>query len=177
MRFATTLAAFAFALALVAIYLAVQPPPPPVPEAAEAEEEPEELAHLMAFVQRYAEKLYLAGTSDNAALAQFYVEELEETFEEVAAGGYVEAGHDVGELVETVARPALTGVEQALEARALAADTTGTRARFEARFAELVRACNSCHETTAHGYVRIVVPEAGGFPSQDFRPAGAAPED
>jgi cytochrome c553 len=75
-----------------------------------------------------------------------------------------------------VALPALEGVERAVAAQALSADAGGgarARALFEARYAALVEACNRCHETTAHGYVRIVVPEASGFPNQDFRPSGA----
>lgn len=178
-RFATALATLALVLALVALYLAVQPPTEAPEEAEEAEaEETEELAHLMAFVQRYAEKLYFAGVNDNAALAQFYVEELEETFEEVADGGYVEEGRDVAELVRTVARPAIEGVERAVAAEALSAEgAAGARALFEARYAGLVQACNSCHETTGHGYVRLIVPAVSGFPNQDFRPAGAEQAD
>jgi hypothetical protein len=178
-RPATLLAALAVVLAAAALLVALRRPEAAALDEGEAEtaeaEEAEELAHLMAFVQRYAEKLYLAGTNDHAALAQFYVEELEETFEGVAAGGYVEEGRDVAELVETVVDPALEGVEHAVAAEALSADAAGearARALFEARYAALVRACNSCHETTGHGYVRIVVPEGSSFPNQDFRPAG-----
>ena len=177
-RLAPALAGLALVLSLLALGLALRPtaPTPEGSETPEAAVEPEELAHHMAYIQRYAEKLYFAGVNDYAPLAQFYVEELEETFEAVESGGYVEEGREVAELVQTVALPAVEGVERAVAAQALstgASGSAGARALFEARYAGLVQACNSCHETTGHGYVRIVVPQASGFPNQDFRPAGA----
>lgn len=142
------------------------------PEAEALEEEAEELAHLMAYVQRYAEKLYFAGMADNAPLAQFYVHELEETFEAVEHGGYVENDRALDELVEELAMPAITGVEQAIAAQALGPDPDRARALFENRYGALMNTCNACHETTAHGFIRIVVPEASSFPNQQFAPPG-----
>ncbi|MDX1420858.1 MAG: hypothetical protein R3181_12900 [Rubricoccaceae bacterium] len=171
-RLATVLAAFALVTALLALVVALRTSPAPEAEEAEGDAETaEELAHLMAYIQRYTEKLYLAGENGNAALAQFYVHELEETFEEVEAGGYVEDGNALDALVASLVPPALERVEEAVEAQALGAAGPAA-ADFGEAYARLVAACNSCHETTGHGFVRIVAPAAGSFPSQDFRPAG-----
>ncbi|NNF59106.1 MAG: hypothetical protein HKN04_12800 [Rhodothermaceae bacterium] len=145
--------------------------PQPAEDVPPAEyDEAEELAQLMAYVQRYAEKLYFAGMADNAPLAQFYVHELEETFEAVEDGGYIENDWEVAELVEDLAMPALTGVEQAVAAQVLGPDPDRARTLFEERYGVLVNACNACHESTAHGFIRIVVPEASSFPNQQFAP-------
>ena len=139
-------------------------------EAGAHAEDAEELAYLMAYAQRYTEKLYFAGMADNAPLAQFYVHELEETFEAVEDGGYIENDWQLAELVEDLALPALTGVEQAVAAQALGPDPERARGLFAERYGALVNACNVCHETTAHGFIRIVVPEASSFPTQQFAP-------
>ena len=152
---------------------------PEEPGAAEAheegEEETEELAHHMAYVQRYAEKLYFAGMADNTPLAQFYIEELEETFEAIGDGGYVENEHAVADLVEEVAMSAIEGMEHAVAAQALGSDADRARAIFSGRYAQLVQACNACHQSTGHGYVHIIVPEMNSFPNQQFTPT-MAPE-
>lgn len=167
-RLALALAALAFALSLIALVVAQQAPPPPTTEP--AAEEADELAHLMGYIQRYAEKLYFAGSSGNAPLAAFYVEELAETFGEVEQGAYVEAERELGEIVRTTFRPALDGVEAAIADQAMGPDPDAARATFDARYADLVRACNACHETTNHAFIRIVVPEQNRFSNQAFIP-------
>lgn len=176
-RFASILAVLALILSLAALVLAWRAAPDGGPaeqsHVPEHAEEAEELAHLMAYVQRYAEKLYFAGMADNAALAEFYAHELEETVDDIAAGGYEEGGRDVGEAIEELFEPRLEGVEAAIAAQALSPNAEDARALFEARYRVLVEGCNACHEATDHGYIRIVVPETSGYPNQSFARPGA----
>src|SRR5947208_2029132 len=64
------------------------PPPPAVAQAtakpAPAPETPVEIADIMTKLQRHANKLYFAGKFENWPLADFYVEEIEETVNDVA---------------------------------------------------------------------------------------------
>ncbi|SRR5690606_2377259 len=172
-RLAVVLSLLALVLSGAALALGLRPAEAGAAEVSGAPGEPAgELAHHMAYAQRFAEKLYFAGMADHAALASFYVHELEETFEAVAAGGYVEDGRDVGEATRALFLPHLAGVEAALEAGAPNDDAEEARGLFEARYRALVLGCNACHEATGHGFVRITVPEASSFPNQTFARPG-----
>ncbi len=154
------LAALVLALAFVVAARAVQGQEEPDPEVAE---EPEELAHLMAYMERYAEKLHLAGTPENWPLAAFYAHEVEETLDEVVAGGYVEEGVELAAFAEATFLPALARVEGAVESESAVA--------FRAAYAGLIDACNACHAATGHGFVQVVVPDGSGpYPGQRFAP-------
>lgn len=131
-------------------------------EAGHEEEEGEELAPYMASLQRYAEKLYLAGSNESWELAHFYGEELNEVAEEVAGGGFTEDGHDVSALMRTMLLPAVAQVEAAADGRSAEA--------FDAAYGALITACNACHDATEHGFITLRVPDANAYPSQDFTP-------
>ena len=166
---------FTFLAALVALLIAglalfrttgdeAAPPSSTAPPVPEHEEEGEhgELAPHMASLQRFAEKLHLAGDAGNWELASFYEHELEETADAVIAGGFEEDGQEIAPLVEQWLLPAVERVGESVE--------TGDAAAFEAAYGELVASCNSCHAATDHGFVRIVVPDGNPYPSQDFAP-------
>jgi hypothetical protein len=130
------------------------------PSAAATEREGEELAPYMASLQRYAEKLYLAGSNEHWELAHFYEHEVEEVTEELVEGGFVEDRHDVSALTETLLLPAIARIGAATEARSAEA--------FGAAYDALLDACNGCHDATEHGFIRFQVPDANAYPSQDF---------
>lgn len=121
-----------------------------------------EIAPHMAALQRFAEKLHLAGEAGHWELAGFYEHELEETAGALIAGDFEEGGQEIGPLVEQFLLPAVARVGEAVEA--------GDGAAFEAAYGELVTSCNACHAVTNHGFVRIVVPDGNPYPSQDFAP-------
>jgi hypothetical protein len=146
-------------------------PPTPAPPAEEvaapvsdvaAEHEGEELAPYMAALQRYVEKLYLAGSSEHWELAHFYEHELAEVALEITGGGFEEDGHDVSALTRTMLLPALADVEAALE--------TQSADGFDLSYRALLESCNTCHDATDHGFIRLQVPDANAYPSQDFTP-------
>lgn len=126
------------------------------------EEEGEELAPYMASLQRYVEKLYLAGSNESWELAHFYGEELDEVAEEVAGGGFTEDGHDVSALMRTMLLPVVAQVEEAATERSAEA--------FTSAYDALITACNACHDATEHGFIKLRVPDANAYPSQDFAP-------
>jgi hypothetical protein len=128
----------------------------------EAEHAGEELAPYMASLQRYTEKLFLAGANEHWELARFYEHEVEEVAEELVEGGFEEDGHDVSALTQTMLLPAVARVEAATDARSPEA--------FDAAYRGLLAACNACHDATDHGFIRLQVPDANAFPSQDFSP-------
>jgi hypothetical protein len=137
------------------------------PDGAEHEEEGEELAPYMASLQRYTEKLYLAGSNENWELAHFYEHEVEEVAEELAEGGFEEDGHDISALVEAMLLPTVARVEAATEERSAEA--------FDAAYRGLLTACNGCHDATEHGFIKLQVPDTNAYPSQDFSPQNSSP--
>ena len=140
-----------------------QPLPPSRASAHEgAEHAEEELAPYMASLQRYAEKLYLAGSNESWELAHFYEHEIEEVAGELAEGGFAEDGHDVSALVGQMLLPAVERVGAATDARSPEA--------FDGAYRALIAACNACHDATEHGFIRLRVPDANAYPSQDFGP-------
>lgn len=119
-----------------------------------------ELAYHMAYLQRYADKLYFAGAASNWELTSFYLHEIEETAEAVIAEQHVEDGVNLGPLVDEMLFPAVERVEAVAEA--------GEAAAFAEAYGTLVTACNACHSASGHGFVRITVPERSGYPNQDY---------
>ena len=156
-KLALALAAVAL---LVALYAAFRPAAAP----SAAPEEAGELAYHMAYLERYADKLHAAAEEGNWPLAGFYLHEIEETAETVAAERHVEDGVALAPLIETMLLPAVARAEAA----------GGDAPAFAAAYRGLVASCNDCHAATGHAFVRIAVPDRSAYPNQDFRPVAAA---
>lgn len=151
----------ALAVCLTPLFLAgCQPTSAGVP--ADDEAHAVSLGQHMAYFQRYADKLYFAGTASNWELADFYAHELEETAEGIEAADYVEDGVEIAPLLASLFTEPLESVEAAVDAQDAEA--------FRRAYAGLVTACNTCHGATEHGFVRIIVPEESGYPNQAFAP-------
>jgi hypothetical protein len=120
-----------------------------------------DLLALMGRMQTFAHKLQLSLEHRNARLADFYLHELEETSEDVVENIDRYGDHPVGKLVKEMLLPAIERAEDALE--------TGDWAAVGGRYAELVQACNSCHQVTGHEFIRIAPAEGNPF-AQDFTP-------
>ncbi len=119
----------------------------------------EELADYMAMVQRHAHKLGLSIESKNQPLAQFYAEELEETFEKIEATFPEYDGHPIARLVETVVDPVREPLEDALKA--------GDWNAAQGAYGRYLDACNGCHAAAGHPFVKIVAPSSNPF-NQSF---------
>lgn len=126
-----------------------------------------DLLFLMASMQRFGEKLYLAAEAGNWPLADLYAHELEEAAEELIEGGFEKNDVDLGDFARLNFLPALERVEAAVRA--------GDAAAFEPAYAALAASCNACHAASGYGLVRIIVPTdpTRPYPSQDFAPAPA----
>lgn len=105
-----------------------------------------ELVRYMATMQYFGHKTALAIDARNRPLARLYAHELEEVMEKL---GEVESydGHPVGRLSGSILKPAYGLLEEALEGNDWDAASTA--------FDEVVKACNGCHQSTDHEYIRI----------------------
>lgn len=147
------------------------------PVARELGEDPEdkdseevELAAVMGEMQRMSAKLGFAIEGRNSPLADFYLEELGETFEKLTSISEHE-GMPIGHPAATILQPALESLAEFLEQQAWE-DTWGA-------YEVLIEACNRCHLATEHEFIEIL-PARGQAPfNQRFAAAefGAVTEE
>ena len=121
------------------------------------------LGELMtAFVQPRHIKLGLAGNERNWPYAAYELDQLAETFDDVAR---LEPKHDnlpIPAMIASTVKQPLAALDAAVRAKDAAA--------FTKAYAELTTACDACHQSAGHPMIVIKVPAASDFPDQDFRP-------
>jgi hypothetical protein len=114
----------------------------------------------MNHLQLYTNKLWFAAKNQNWELAAFYLEETEETMEEVAGHDIVEDGVRINEQMKTWGIPAIEPVEKAIESKELKS--------FELEYTNLITNCNGCHTATKHSFIKIKTPDAPAFTNQVY---------
>ncbi|SIR47456.1 hypothetical protein SAMN05216509_2452 [Pseudomonas sp. B10] len=122
------------------------------------------MVDVMADYQRYADKLYFAGTEENWELAGWYLWKLRKASWVVADGSVIEyrgvEDYDVATLTQSMLWPVLNHLDSVVEAK----DPTAFRNAYET----LVNTCNACHHVTQHGFVKIVKPETPTYGNQQY---------
>jgi hypothetical protein len=119
-----------------------------------------ELAVYMGRLQLFSNKLWFAGKNSNWELAEFYIEEIEETMEEVAEHEILEDGVKVHEQMVVWGLPAIKNIETEAKQKNLQG--------FELKYNALVSACNSCHQASKHGFIKIKIPDSPVFTNQIY---------
>jgi hypothetical protein len=118
------------------------------------------LLTLMHNMQYYGHKLGLAIDAGNHELQGFYVHEVEEVIDAVAA---IESydGIAIPTLLESTLKPAFEALEGAIE--------VGDQARVTTAYDKFLEGCNACHKGAQRGYIVIRRSHANPYP-QDFAP-------
>jgi hypothetical protein len=119
------------------------------------------LAERMSHLQRHTHKLQLSVEARHPDLVGFYLHEIEEVAEEIRDEVETYDDHPIGRLTGEMLLPAVEALEEPTEA--------GDWEAADAAFDRLLAACNACHATTAHGYIRIVRTPGNPY-NQDFSP-------
>lgn len=119
-----------------------------------------DLASAMGRLQVYLDKLWHAGVASNADLAEFYRHEMEEVMEDLIEAKIEHGGHDISLRIQQMALPAV---------EAMPLNKGFTPEDFERGFMNLMNACNSCHQITDYGFVRIQVSEVPIYNNQLFQ--------
>lgn len=101
----------------------------------------------MTTLQHWSHKTALALEARNAALADFYLHEMEETIETLQEEAPTYEGHAVGDLTEKMLVPSVEALDGALDDRAWPT--------VDKRVQALARACNQCHAATGYGFIRV----------------------
>ncbi len=105
-----------------------------------------DLIGYMGNMQYMAQKTSLAIHARNQPLAGFYVHEIEEIIEELEKIDSFD-GYPIGSLAKTLLVPSFEALEASVKA--------GDWDKADKTMDQLLISCNSCHETTEHGYIHI----------------------
>ena len=129
-----------------------------------AKQDVPELADAMGQLQHYFHKFALAVDAQNHETATFYFHEVRASADGIKENipGY--EGYDIARFMRVFYDPAVEPIEEALANR--------NWEQVRERTIEMVQACNSCHNATAHGFVRITP----GFDNNPFNQDFSAPE-
>jgi hypothetical protein len=105
-----------------------------------------ELVEYMTRLQYFSHKAGLSIQAKNEPLAHFYLHELEEVIEKLKEVKEYD-GYPISALVQQMLEPAFGKLERSVEAKQLT--------RAHADYDAMLNACNNCHKSTAHGYIKI----------------------
>jgi len=105
-----------------------------------------ELVDYMVKLQYFSHKTGLSIQAKNEPLTRFYLHELEEIIGNLKKVKEYD-GHPISALAQEILEPAFEKLEKSVEAKQL----TRAQADYEA----MLHACNNCHKSTAHGFIKI----------------------
>ncbi|HET6306502.1 MAG TPA: hypothetical protein VFG12_04910 [Rhodopila sp.] len=111
-------------------------------------------------IQPRHQKLWLAGQSQNWALAEYERHNLAGAFKRFATAMPTQHGKPTDPLVMGFITPGLVDLETAIKAK--------NEAAFVQAYQALTTGCNGCHQATGQDLVKIVTPTGNPFPDQDF---------
>lgn len=119
---------------------------------------------MVAFVQPRHIKLGLAGAAQNWDLADYALDELRDTFDDIGKFILKHGELSIPQAIAATVKQPLDALDTAIKAK----DSAG----FTKAYADLTAACNACHQSAAHAMIVIQVPTVTGtaFPDQDFSP-------
>jgi len=122
---------------------------------------PHDVKRLMAWKQYYADKVWHAGRARDWQAAGWYAWQVRRMADEIVKADLVTGNGPLAKLEESIFLPAIDPLLDAMRADNAQA--------FEARYRDMVLACNACHAATEHAYIRIAVPgEGAGRWNQSF---------
>lgn len=118
-----------------------------------------ELAEKMMYLHRFSEKLYFAGQKQNWELAEFYLEELEETAERIVQAQKIEDGINISAQMQEMLIPKIKELEEIVKKQ--------NAKSFEGAYKSMIMNCNGCHMATRHGFVKVKEPQQNYY-HQEF---------
>lgn len=117
---------------------------------------------MTAFIQPRHIKLGLAGSRQNWSYAAYELDQLRETFADVAAILPKFRDLSIPDMITTTVKQPLAAVDRAIKEKNLG--------QFTVAYRQLSAACNACHRAYDRGMIVIRPPDGDAYPDQDFRP-------
>lgn len=122
------------------------------------------LGEFMTGIQLHHEKLWFAGKNQNWELADFEINEIREALTDINA--YCSDRPEVHFL------PMLNSPLDSLGNSIRDKNSSS----FQKNYITLTNTCNSCHQTTHHGFNVIKLPDSSPFSDQDFSGHASVPK-
>jgi len=117
------------------------------------------LGEFMSGIQTHHAKLWFAGINQNWPLADFEVNEIKESVEDIQK--FCSDRPEVKSI--GMISPAIDSVSNAIQQKNLQL--------FTNNFTILTNTCNSCHKATEHAFNVVTIPAGPPVTNQDFKPA------
>ncbi len=114
-----------------------------------------ELAEKMMYLQRYSEKLFFSGKQKNWELAEFYLEEMEETAEKVIKANQFEQGVNISAQMKEMLLPKIQELQEKVKQK--------NPQEFEKSYKAMLMNCNGCHMISKHGFIKILEPKQNNY--------------
>jgi hypothetical protein len=118
---------------------------------------------MTAFVQPRHIKLGVAGKEQNWPYAAYELDQLRETFADVAEIMPKYRDLSIPDLITSTVKQPLAALDQAVKAK----DAN----RFTAAYSQLAASCNACHQSYDRAMIVIQPATAAFFPDQNFSPS------
>ncbi|HET8574231.1 MAG TPA: hypothetical protein VFL76_10205 [Edaphocola sp.] len=112
---------------------------------------------FMSGIQVHHEKLWFAGINQNWALANFEINEIKESLDDIKK--YC-TDRPEAKSIDMIDGP-LENVSNAIRKK--------NEADFKSNYIILTNTCNSCHQATQHGFNVITIPTTPPFSNQIFK--------
>jgi len=117
---------------------------------------------MTALVQPRHIKLGLAGSEKNWPYAAYELDQLRETFNDVAEILPKYRDLSIPDMITSTVKEPLAAVDRAIKAE--------DNNQFTAAYGQLTASCNVCHQSYDRSMIVIRPPTVTAFPDQDFRP-------
>jgi hypothetical protein len=117
---------------------------------------------MTAFVQPRHIKLGLAGSEGNWSYAAYELDQLSETFSDVAEILPKYRDLSIPEMITSTVKEPLEAINRAIQAK--------DGSQFASAYAQLTAACNACHQSYDRTVIVIEAPTGPAFSDQSFRP-------
>jgi len=112
---------------------------------------------FMTNIQIHHAKLWFAGTNKNWKLAQFEIQEIRESMEDIQKYQ--------SEREETKTLPIIFAPLDSVQA----AVSDSSLNKFKQSFTNLTNTCNACHQAVNNEFNKIKIPDSPPFSNQDFK--------
>jgi hypothetical protein len=118
---------------------------------------------MTAVVQPRHIKLGLAGNEQNWPYAAYELDQLRETFKDLAEILPKYRDLSIPDMITSTVKEPLAVLDRVIQAK--------DRNQFTAAYQQLTASCNVCHQAYDRAVIVIQVPTVSSFPDQDFRPS------
>jgi hypothetical protein len=120
------------------------------------------LGEFMTTIQLHVGKLWYAGKASYWELAQYELDELQETMESARTLHAVKNGVDISGVLDSVIQTQVAELSEAIKRK--------KQNDFVKAYDETLSACNGCHQESGHNFIQIVRPSAPPVTNQRWEP-------